>query len=332
MTLCRWTLPCRTAALALGALTVLACEPPEEDPAIPTECLDDVLVDDGGGGESPKRRGQLNLLERHYADGSPITTVVGAKFADFTLHTGTSQEGTVLSGTCIGLTGQPVRSDRHCEYTTTPCEENDTCETDVSCVESDRLAVGGVRLEGLADGPVDLDPQGVGTFIKAGLSRLFGSGTVDVQLTAASGENLFVNNDGSLLGIPSPRVVEVTEPALDGSGVLERIDTLLRWTPGDPSDVVFIDLVARHSFITDPSVERNVIVSCVALDDGCQAIWAGAIEWLVRPEPDWQMGEKVTVIVSRRNQLAVDLSGDIPDTELTAALSAELHGELRLQP
>ncbi|MFH1810114.1 MAG: hypothetical protein ABIJ09_15310 [Pseudomonadota bacterium] len=327
--------PCcvRRIAPALLALGLgCACEPPPPEDLIPAECRDDTLIDVGSSTPAA-RRGQVKLIEIHHADGSATTTVVGAKFADFSLYTGSSQQGIELSPTCIGLTGQPVRSDMHCEYTTQTCEQNSDCAAGVDCRESDRLDVASVHIAGLAAGAIDLDQQGLGSFIKAGLASLYGSSTVGIQFTASNGAHPFVLNDGSLLDIPAPPAVEGVTPNLAGSTALEREDTFLRWSAGpDPDAAVFIDVIARQQFITDPSIERNVNVSCVALDDGCQTLWAGAVDWLVRPEPDWQMTDSVTVIVSRRTQMRVDLSADTPDTELTASLSSELHGSMRFQP
>lgn len=319
------------ALLTAGGISVLACAPVEPPETIPAECRDDVVFELGDPSLTLSRRGQVKLIERFYADGSQSTTTVGAKFLDFGQYNGGSQQGIELSVSCVGLTGIPSRSDMHCEYTDTACSSNADCAEGVDCRETDRLDVAAVRVEGLLDGAIDMDQQGVGSFVKAGLTRLFGDEQVQILLSAATSDAAFVHNDGRLSDIPPPSAPQMSAPALDGSHTLQSEDLLLRWTAGaDPDSLVYFDAIVQQSFITDPSQLRNTMVSCVALDDGCLTFPAAAADWLLRPESGWQNISSVTLISSRRSEMQVDLSQDSADTELGATLSSEYQGEIAL--
>jgi len=320
-----------TSAFAILALIAAACEPPIEDgDEIPPQCQDDIIVNIiGDDTEEVTRLGSIKLLERRYASGAATTTVVAAKFGDFSQSTGSSQEGIGLGGNCIGLTGQPVRSDKHCEYTTISCEENADCAEGVDCREYDRLVVDGVSIDGLADGSVALDQQGVGAYVKAGLSRLFSDSNIDIHVDGAADPHTFVNEDPHLIGIPAPRFIDVTAPDLSGGSSVGREDLFIEWTPGeDPDEIVFIDVVAEHISSLSADTKTSVKVSCAAFNDGCQTIWDTSLDWMLRPEPGWRLGETITIIIGRRSQMTVDLSEHAPDTELTATLSAEVYGEM----
>lgn len=308
-----------------------ACTPEIVEPEIPAACQDDSVIDVGESPDPLARRGQIKLIERHFADGSEMTSVVGAKFLDFTQYNGGSQQAVELSASCVGMTGIPSRSDMHCEYTQTSCTSNADCDDGVDCRETDRLDVAAVHIEGLIDGPIDLDQQGVGSFVKAGLQRLYGDGLITIQLSASAASHSYVHNNGQLSDIPAPALLQPTAPSLDGNIQLRSEDLLLKWNPGaDPNSLVYFDAIVPQQYITDPSQERNAIVSCVALDDGCLTFPAAAADWLLRPEPGWQNAGDVTVISSRRSKMSIDLSDDTADTQLDANLSVEFHGALSL--
>jgi len=326
---------CRWIAMLL-TLTCTACPP---DPTEEETCPDSVIfvADPSGTIAHVHRRGQIKLLERHYADGTAPTTVVGAKFGDFTLSTAESQGGLPMSDACVGLSGQPVLSDKHCEYTTTACEDNAGCASGVECRMYDRLDVAAVRVEGLSGGNIELDHQGIGTFTKAGLNQLFGDSPVDIFVTAATGTagHNFVGNDGSLVDIPAPRFVNVTTPNISGAVPIGREDLILKWeTGGNPDELVYIDLIATQTSTISAGQTRNVGISCVALDqpvlDGkaCQTLWGGALTWLMKAEDGWVIGDEVKIIVGRRSAMNVDLSADTADTGLTAELTAEVQGKM----
>ena len=309
----------------------VACSPVDPKPEIPAICQDDVVIDVNESPDPMSRRGQIKLIERHFADASEATTVVGAKFLDFAQYNGGSQQGLELSASCVGITGIPSRSEMHCEYTQNPCTSNSECEAGVDCRETDRLDVAGVHIEGLSVGPIDLDQQGLGSFVKAGLQSLFGDELLAIQLSASAASHSFVHNDGQISDIPAPKILRPSSPALDGSAQLRSEDLLFKWNPGlDANSLVYFDAIVSQQNITDPNQQRNAIVSCVALDDGCLTFPAAAADWLLRPEPGWQNAGDVTVITSRRTQISVDLSDDTADTELNASLSTEFHGALSL--
>lgn len=326
---CRWT-------AVLLALACTACPPP---PPVEETCPDSVVfvTDPSATGGHFDRRGSIKLLERHYADGSATTTVVGAKFGDFSQSTAESQGGLAMSDACVGLSGQPVRSDKHCEYTATACEDNSDCVSGVDCREYDRLDVGGVRVSGLSGGTIDLDHQGFGTFTKAGLSQLFGDGLINISVIAATGsaEHQFVTSDGDLMDIPPPRFVQGVSPAIDGTISLGREDLILKWDPaGNPDELVYIDVIATQTSTITAGQTRNVGLSCVALDqpakDGkaCQTLWGNSLLWLMTPEDGWMIGDNVTVIIGRRSAMSVDLSEHIASTGLGAELTAEVQGKM----
>lgn len=314
---------------AMLAIWGCSCEQPDEPEEIPKECRDDIIVGWNEADPPANRRGQIKLSEQHHADGSDTTTVVYAVFQDYSLYNGTSQEPLALGETCIGLHGQPVRSDKHCEYTDTSCVSNDECEPDVDCRETDRLDVAGVHVEGLAAGDIDLDEQEMGRFVKAGLSNLYAGRDIQFAISAASGTHAFMPMDVDSDGIPSPEQVKVTKPDLSGGVSIGREDLMLRWKPGsDPDQFVYIDIKATQISVSSPDITRSVGISCVALDDGCQGIWATNLQWLMQADADWMLDDKVTVIVSRRSQNTQSVP-DIDDTQLTISFSTELRGEMK---
>lgn len=330
----------RRAALVIvscgAALALAGCEPPTDDPIddVPPECRDDQIIWDEvtDSTDEPVRLGLIKLLEQHHADNSQVTTVIGAVFADMSMNTSESQGAVQLSGTCVGLSGVPVVSARHCEYTATTCQGNEDCAEGVDCVKFDRLEVAGVRVTGLAEGDMDMEASGVGAFrppTGAVPDVLFGEDNIDIHLTPASGPHAFVSTEGSLKDLPPPRLVDLTEPDISGASPLGREDLLFRWKAGDnPDELVFIDVVAKHVSWDSASDTRNVSVSCVAFDDGCQMVWKQAIDWMIAPDPGFMLGDEIEVIVSRRSKLTADLSAQVEATELTANLGIELRGKM----
>ena len=172
---------------------------------------------------------------------------------------------------CFNLTGSPNEG---CRGTAGgPCGRS-TCGADEVCVEGqcktcarESLTADKVVIAGTAAGDLELTANSTNdTFIyPTAPTELFASGPLTLQVTGRS-EPGFVQDYEQQLEVPSPlKLLAPTLPASAGN-----VDLDLKWEKGNGD---WIEVVLRSS---NPKITDKVV--CIAKDDGCASIPAGAFD------------------------------------------------------
>ena len=173
-----------------------------------------------------------------------------------------------------------------------------------------RTGVGTLLVEGLAEGPVSLEPGANGVYIRSSAPQLAGASPM---LTISAPGADFGGFQGSL---PPVGAVELFEPATDGTGRLTTGELVFGWTPGSAD---YLELrISPDS--ADPAV-RGAQVICQIADDGCYTLPASATSFLLSNNT-----RSFTLSLQRTNVRVLE-----PDAERAVRLGviSELRATLR---
>ena len=282
---------CSVLALALGACS------DDGGNGGPDTCEDEAAPTSTTLPDQILKQANMLVEERtqYTADGTKTqATIVNLNLSDFSFVEVDSRFPLPCCGAmaCFQLTGKGNSSCR--QKAGGPCG-SDTCTSDESCVNdvcepckpkpllADKATLSGA---GLAGGSVELEDKGSGKFLKAGLpAPLFGSGDVTLSLTGRSEADYFPSSEVTVTA-PEPLVLQNPDPSATTS--LSNTDLPVRWKAGNGE---LIELTLKSA---DPAITDKVV--CIARDDGCATVPAGAIEWV---KLAMKPGEKFSMSVRR---------------------------------
>jgi len=301
----------------------------------PANCVDEAEVDLGALERKQSRSGWMVLRERFRHDTTRLEALVQATFRDYSQYNGTPGQEVAINSHCVGYVGEPTPSDRHCEYTETPCDGDGDCEAGVSCRDFDRLSVNGVRFDGVVgyDDGLDLDRVERGFYEKTGLTELFSSTAINLRTGGVSDptQHGFYEYSGIYFDIDTPVEIRVQTPALDGSRSLSQGEVAFKWNAasGDIDGVqimVGIDVRADQKKVGS-SQTRPLHLKCVATDDACLVLRQEAIDFLLQSDAEWEQADEFSVSV-RRVKIYDEVWGLPSDTEYVFDMSYEVVGTL----
>jgi hypothetical protein len=169
------------------------------------------------------------------------------------------------------------------------------------------LAAGALSVEGTSRGTVGAEEVNPGRYVHAG-AKILGAGEMRI-VAAGGGFPAFAES----LDAADP--MDLVEPPLDGSTLLELGELQIAWTPGD-GDFVLI--------VIDPDevmgAESGGDVVCALPDDGCHVLPASVAAFLLASR-----SSTYTLIVARHRIRALDLDAT---THLELESVAEVRGTI----
>jgi hypothetical protein len=248
-------------------------------------------------------RASLEQTTKVAEDGSKSeTTSVSVSLTDYTAFEIVSRPLVPVGGfvSCFQLTGSPQEKCRgnpggQCGSTTCGPQQvciNGACE---DCVRQ-KLDADKVSITGLAAGSIDLERKSEGSFRKTPppAAPLYGDGTIAVSLTGRSEAGFFPSTD---LQIEPPTKMELTSPQPNSRA--GGSDLSLEWVAGN-GERIEITLLS-----TDTSQTDKVI--CLAADDGCATIPAGALDFI---KANMTVADKIRVIVKREKSAVKNVAAN----------------------
>jgi len=238
----------RSLLVAVCSIVAFGCGGGDDDGA--QACVDEaspeLVLPDGVDPESITLEAVLAVEQRFDAITSVGEGDFRLMFFDVSTYDGTPAQILLDSPTCGRVIGQPV-------IVTRPTA----------------LTVTGVRVSGLAGGPVDVGDV-TGTYLSDPSPAVLGADPVSMQAMAATGGgDTFPDVDmaGSTTvrfeGVTTRRVGEAME---------------IRWGPGDADYVEIVMITQDPERPTDPTASNRVL--CRVLDDGCHRVPGPAVAWL----------------------------------------------------
>lgn len=287
--------------------------------ALPAGCSSDSGTDPCGVDELPPTDGipdeallvsqtVLEARASYSADGTRTNTnLVRLTASDRTLGSIQSREPAACCGvtTCFLLTGNPAPVCR--EPSMGACGTGPACKIGETCVEdacmpcvAGPLRIKAASIDGLAgDDAISLDPVGDGgdKWTKGGLEApLFDpSTTLTLQVEGDPGAG-FLPSYSQTLDSPDP--LEMIEPDPTASPQLPgQIDLKVKWKPGNGH---WVEAVVQ---VDDPGGDVSDAAVCLAHDDGCMTVPAGAIDTIIQGAPaDAKVELSVRRVISKTEQ------------------------------
>lgn len=315
------SLSCKTwpgLALRLATILLLAA-------ALPAGCssdsgsdpcdIDELPLIDGIPDEALSvSQASLEARASYAADGTRTNTnLVRLTASDRSLGSIQSREPAACCGvtTCFLLTGNPVPVCRE-PSSGAACGAGPACQSGQTCVEdacvrcvSGPLRIKAASIDGLAgnDGAIDLDAVGDNgdKWTKGGLDTpLFDpSKTLTLQVEGDTADGFLPSYSQTL---ESPEPLEMIEPDPTASPQLPgQIDLKVKWKPGNGH---WVEAVIR---VDDPGGAVSDAAICLAHDDGCMVVPAGAIDTIMEGAPaDAKLDLSVRRVISKTEQPSAD--------------------------
>ena len=133
-----------------------------------------------------------------------------------------------------------------------------------------RQTAGALRIEGLADGDVIVEPDGSTRYIETG-APYFGAAGPTLRASAPGGDF-----PGFSIDVPAVQTLQLRAPATDGTARLLPGELVVEWSAGDAD---FVEV--RVTPVSDePSISGGQVI-CRVADDGCFTLPASATSFLL---------------------------------------------------